>query len=249
MEPKLSSSKLRRVGILGGMGPQATVLLQQRLIDIVDAADDAQHIPLLIDMNSQISSRLDYVLSGRGEDPGRVLGQMARRLEVAGAEALAMPCNTAHYFVDQVTASVQIPFLNMIDLVGEAISLQCSIGGKVGVLASPAAEKIGVFDKAFRPYGLRAIYPDNRASMVDAIRAVKSVGPSSSHARAALANAATECVRKGARHLLIGCTEFSTIADAADGFVPVVDALQVLVERICDFSGASRKPVSGAAGR
>ena len=103
----------KRVGILGGMGPQATLLLQQRVLDSVQAEDDVSHLPLLIDMNPQIPSRLDWILHQQGEDPAPVLAKMAQGLETAGAQALAMPCNTAHHFSQSITNAVSIPFLNM----------------------------------------------------------------------------------------------------------------------------------------
>ena len=88
---------MRRVGILGGMGPQATILLMQKVLAAVPAQDDAGHIPLIVDQNPQVPSRIRRLIEGVGEDPGPVLADMARRLVAGGAEALAMPCNTAHH--------------------------------------------------------------------------------------------------------------------------------------------------------
>ena len=87
----------RRIGILGGMGPEATVLLMSRIIARTPAADDRDHVPLFVDNNTQVPSRIAALIEGTGEDPGPVLADMARRLEANGAEALAMPCNTAHH--------------------------------------------------------------------------------------------------------------------------------------------------------
>ncbi|HCE72467.1 MAG TPA: aspartate racemase, partial [Ruegeria sp.] len=106
----------RVVGILGGMGPEATILLQQRLLATVRAADDADHLPLLIDMNPQVPSRIAHLIQGTGTDPGPTLAQMARGLEQAGATALGMPCNTAHHYAPAIEAAVSIPLLNMVSL-------------------------------------------------------------------------------------------------------------------------------------
>ncbi len=134
------------------MGPQATVMLQQRLIDAVAAMDDADHIPLIVDMNPQVPSRLSWILEGRGEDPGKVLAEMAQRLVAAGAEALAMPCNTAHYFASQINASVDVPFFDMVAMSCQAASEIVGPRGKVGILASPATDRISLFQKALRAY-------------------------------------------------------------------------------------------------
>jgi aspartate racemase len=76
---------MRTVGILGGMGPEATVLLMQRLLQAVDARDDADHIPLIVHQNPAVPSRIARLIDGAGEDPGPVLAQMARDLQAAGA--------------------------------------------------------------------------------------------------------------------------------------------------------------------
>ena len=91
------------------MGPQATVLLQQRIIDAVDANDDSDHIPLIVDMNPAIPSRLSWFLNSEGLDPAPVLASMAKRLEIAGAKALAMPCNTAHHFAPISKQAISLP--------------------------------------------------------------------------------------------------------------------------------------------
>ena len=143
--------KFKTVGVLGGMGPEATVLLQQRLIAAVPATDDADHVPLLVDMNPQVPSRLSWILDGQGDDPGVAMAAMARRLEVAGADALAMPCNTAHHFAPQIEQSVNIPFLHMVRETCERASGIVGPGGTVGVLASPATEQISLFINAFSP--------------------------------------------------------------------------------------------------
>ncbi len=107
---------MRRVGILGGMGPEATVLLMQRIIAATPASDDADHLPLIVDQNPQVPSRIRHLIEGTGEDPGPVLAAMARRLQAAGAEALAMPCNTAHHYAPAIRQATAIPLIDMVAL-------------------------------------------------------------------------------------------------------------------------------------
>src|ERR1700723_1217369 len=95
----------RRVGILGGMGPEATVLLMRKVIAAVPAKDDRDHVSLIVDQNSQVPSRIKHLVESTGEDPGPVLAEMAKRLERSGAKALAMPCNTAHHYAADIAAS------------------------------------------------------------------------------------------------------------------------------------------------
>ena len=110
---------MRPVGILGGMGPEATILLMQKCLAAVTsgaqgALDDADHIPLIVHQNPQVPSRIARLIEGHGPDPAPVLAQMACDLAAAGAQALAMPCNTAHHYADAVRGATALPFLDMI---------------------------------------------------------------------------------------------------------------------------------------
>ncbi len=129
---------MRRVGILGGMGPQATILLMQKVLDAIPAVDDADHIPLLVDQNPQVPSRIRRLIEGTGEDPAPVLADMARRLVAGGAEALAMPCNTAHHYAPAIRSAVTVPFIDMVDLSVTKAAKLAGPDGQVGILASPA---------------------------------------------------------------------------------------------------------------
>ena len=106
----------RILGILGGMGPQATILLMQKVLEAVPAEDDADHIPLIVDQNPQVPSRIRHLIEGTGDDPAPVLADMARRLVAGGATALAMPCNTAHHYLPAIRSAVRVPFLDMVEL-------------------------------------------------------------------------------------------------------------------------------------
>ena len=226
--------------MLGGMGPEATVLLQQRVINAVAASDDIDHVPLLVHMNSQVPSRLDWLLQHKGDDPGIVLAEMARTLELAGAEALAMPCNTAHHFAEQIVNAVDIPLLHMVEAAAARASARVGSGGKVGILASPATQDIRLFHEYFEKLSLTLVFPKHQELLLQAIQNIKAHGISAS-ARKALNDGAIECANLGAGCLLVGCSEFSIIADAVVVDLPVIDTIDVLVADMVDFSGASIK--------
>lgn len=225
---------MRRVGILGGMGPQATILLMQKVLAAVPAQDDAGHIPLIVDQNPQVPSRIRRLIEGVGEDPGPVLADMARRLVAGGAEALAMPCNTAHHYAPVIRAAVDVPFIDMVALsVQRAVGL--AEGGQVGILASPAVRRIGLFDAAFAGTGIRPVYPDDEAALLAAIRQIKAGGPAPEVAQV-LRVASDGLLRRGATVQIIACTEFSLLAGATAGGVTAFDTLDVLVGAIRDFA-------------
>ncbi len=227
--------RLKPVGVLGGMGPQATVLLMQKVIAAVPAKDDGDHIPLLVDQNTQVPSRLRHLLEAGSENPGPVLAGMALRLQSAGAEALAMPCNTAHYYAAEIGNACDLPLLDMVVLSVEYAASLAPDNGCVGILASPAVRKVGLFDQAMKAAGLRALYSDDQTALVAAIRAIKSLGPNEA-ARATLRSASAELLGRGALVQMIACTEFSLVADEVAPGVSAFDTLDRLVLAIVEFS-------------
>lgn len=230
---------MRPVGVLGGMGPAATVLFQQRVLAAVPAADDADHVPLLIDMNPQVPSRIAHILEGTGDDPGPVLAAMARRLERAGAAALAMPCNTAHHYAGAIRAASGVPLLDMVAMsVARAHEVAAS-GAPIGVLGSPALRRTGVFGPALERAGRAPVWPADEDALLAAIRDVKA-GRDPAAARAALAAAARGLASDGAGAVLVACTEFSLHADAARGPAPLIDTLDVLAEATAAFAQGAR---------
>ncbi|MCX7286427.1 MAG: amino acid racemase [Rhodobacterales bacterium] len=226
---------MRRVGILGGMGPQATILIMQKLLASVTARDDSDHIPLLVDQNPQVPSRIAHLLEGAEEDPGPALAAMARRLVAGGAEALAMPCNTAHYYADEIRAAALVPFLDMVALSVAHAAAVTGPGATVGILASPAVRKVGLFDERLAAVGLKALYATDEGAMLSAIRQIKTDGPQPA-ARATLRAASQGLLDRGAATQMIACTEFSLIADAVSPKATVFDTLDLLVEAIKEFA-------------
>jgi len=234
----MSATVLNRIGVLGGMGPQATILLQQRLVAGVDASDDASHVPLLIDMNPQVPSRLDWLLKREGQDPGPVLAGMAKRLENAGATALAMPCNTAHHFAPAIVSAVGIPLLDMVDLSAQALVRSVGTGARVGILASPATQRTNLFGNALGRHALEVVFPERMDALLATIRRIKSAGTTERDVDA-LSAAGNDCRERGAACLLVGCSEFSLLTGRIDSDLPVIDTLDVLVSEMLAVAGAT----------
>lgn len=226
---------MRRVGILGGMGPQATVLLMQKVIAAVPAADDRDHVPLMVDQNPQVPSRIAHLIEGTGEDPGPVLAAMARRLQAAGAQALAMPCNTAHHFTPAIVEAAEIPFLDMTVLSVAHARRLAGPGGRIGVLASPAVRRIGLFEDRLAQAGLTAAYPEDEEALLGTIRRIKASGADAA-CRDAFHRASLELLEAGVTTQMIACTEFSLVADSHAEGAQAFDTLDVLVSAIVDFA-------------
>lgn len=224
---------MKPVGILGGMGPEATILLMQKCVGGVAAADDADHIPLIVHQNTQVPSRIAALIDGTGPDPTPVLQQMARDLAAAGAAALAMPCNTAHHYAPAIRTATDLPLLDMLDLT--ATTLAVTGARKIGILASPATRITAVFDAPFAAHELTPVFLPNEADVLALIRAVKagSNGPDPEQTLAALA---TQLMTQGCDHILIACTEFSMITGGLRNDIQWTDSLDCLTHAIVDFA-------------
>ncbi|MGQ0564469.1 MAG: aspartate/glutamate racemase family protein [Gemmobacter sp.] len=219
---------MRTVGILGGMGPEATVLLMQRVVAAVPARDDADHIPLIVHQNPAVPSRIRHLIDRTGSDPAPVLAAMARDLAAAGAAALAMPCNTAHAYAPAIRAATALPFLDMVAATAAALPQ----GARVGMLASPATRIAGVFDAPLAARGIVPVWPGDEGPALALIRRVKT-GDAGADACAELARQADALV--GCDHLLVACTEMSLLTQGL-GARPFTDSLDCLVDQIVAFA-------------
>ena len=224
---------MRPVGVLGGMGPEATILLMQKVLNAVPAQDDADHIPLIVHQNPQVPSRIAALIEGEGEDPGPTLARMAQDLEKAGAKALAMPCNTAHHYAGVITAATDLPLLNMINLTALALA---EMGAKnIGMLASPAVRLTGVFDAPFAAHGLNPVWAEDDSGIFTIIKAVKA-GQGADQLGDLLMREAHALMNQGADHLLVACTELSLLTQCIPDGLHWTDSLDCLTNAIVEFA-------------
>ncbi|MFA6670735.1 MAG: amino acid racemase, partial [Bacillota bacterium] len=126
---------VKTLGVIGGMGPQATVDFFQKVLDNTKASRDQDHIHVIIDSNPKTPDRTEAIL-GVGESPLKTLVNSAVKFQLMGADLLAMPCNTAHYFYDDIVKFIDIPFINMIDEVSATVRVRDHKATRVGLLAT-----------------------------------------------------------------------------------------------------------------
>jgi aspartate racemase len=226
---------MRRIGVIGGMGPEATVLFMSRVLAATKAEDDADHVPMLIDNNPQVPSRIQALIEKTGADPAPVLERMAKRLQDMGAEALAMPCNTAHHYAPNIRAAVTIPLLDMVALSMAKVKALNLPNPVIGMLCSPAVRITGAFEAPARANGLQLHYLANDAPLLSLIRQIKKSG-AGPEARASFQGLCAALQSEGANHLLVACSELSLLTDAIPANVSWTDTLDVLAEASVNFS-------------
>ena len=223
------------VGIIGGMGPEATVDLMRRIIDLTPALDDIDHIRCIVDNNPKVPSRIKAIIEGKGEDPGPCMADMGRRLESWGADFLVIACNTAHYYYDAVQDAVKIPVLNLIDLVSTHVKERFPEHHRVGLLASPAVAMTGLYAKVFKRMGVQDVWPDPeyQERLFQVIKAVKK-GDTGPKICDSYHKVCENLLNKGCRIAIIACTELSVLG----GDLPIntIDAAHVLATNVVQMA-------------
>lgn len=218
------------VGILGGMGPAATADFYAKLVRATPAVTDQQHLRVVIWSDPTVPDRAEALL-GRGPDPTPWLVRGARVLRDAGADLIAVPCNTAHAFLPGVAELIGVPIVHMIDEVAGELQRAARPVRKAGLLATSGTLRAGLYRDRFTEAGIELVEPDDerqRASVMPAIRAIKAGGRDA----VSLLHAARELVRRGAEVIVAGCAEIPLVLDCAAMAVPVVDPARVLADAV-----------------
>ena len=218
------------IGILGGMGPEATIDLFYKIIKFTPAEKDQDHLRIIIDNNPKIPDRTAAIL-GKGEDPLPALQESARNLEKAGADFIIIPCNTAHYFLTLIQESVKIPILNMIEETVKETQKRISQIQKVGLLASISIYETEIYHQHFKKINIVVISPEekDKKEIMKVIYAVKA-GNLSEEIKKNILKTAQKLIDKGAEAIITGCTEIPLILKEGDVSVPIIDPTQILAE-------------------
>ena len=213
------------IGVLGGMGPESTAELLVRITRCTPAAEEQDHLRVIIDSNPKIPNRTDAVLSGETGPIIEALAQTALNLEQAGAEIIGIPCNTAHAFLADVREAVSVP---VVDMVGESALHAVEIFGEevtVGLLATDGTLRTRLYHEALEEVGLTPMSPSApgiQFAVMDALESVKLHGVTED-AYNALAVAVRNLAAEGATCLIAACTEASLVLERHTPDLPWLD--------------------------
>lgn len=244
-EPGIWASRPRTIGILGGMGPEATARLFERIIALSPAQQDQEHLPVQICNLPQIPDRT-AAIEGRGESPVPLAGKGLQMLAASGAEFIAIPCNSIHHFFAELQAAVPIPLLHLIAEVRRAAIQRWPSAPRLGLLATDGMIQSGVYQKLFAQAQCEIMVPEpvRQKEVMTAIYAIKAGQKSF---RAALA-AGRDLIERRAAGIILGCTEFSLVQPYLANDFPVIDSVEVLAQACVDIArGAREMPDRNAA--
>lgn len=232
--------RLRRIGILGGMGPAAALDLQAKILALTPASRDEDHLPVVTWNVPQIPDRV-AAIAGRGPSPLPAMAEGVRALEAAGAEAIAIACNTAHHWADELERTMRVPLLHIVDAVAEALALRPARPVRLGLLGTRGTLQSGFYGRRLEALGYDWIAPDEacQAAFVDAaIAAIKTADRSRAQER--FAGAATHLAERGADLLLLGCTELPLAAKGTACEGMCLDANEALARSVVRFARGAR---------
>jgi len=222
------------VGIIGGMGPRASLRLCSLLTDLSNARTDQENIPFILDSNCLIPDRTQAIYYG-GEDCLPPLIESARRLQSAGSGFLLLACVTAHYYLNQVRSAVHIPVMNMIEETAETIYAEWGSKVKVGLLATSGTVRSSIFDVALAQKGIHVVYPSHHAQeklVMEAIYGPRGIKASyKEEPLELLKKAIDELMRKDVDHIILGCTDISEAFHARLDFFSFIDPMEILARR------------------
>ena len=219
---------MKTVGVLGGMGPAATIDFFARVVRATPARTEQEHLHLIIDNNPGVPDR-NRAVAGTGPSPGPALAQMAQRLEQAGADFLVMPCNTAHAFADHIRAATPLPFIDMIEQTVQVVTANPGIN--VGLLAADGCLLAGLYQTQLAKVGRTAVVPNvgQQQSFMRALYQIKTGEMRES--RESIREVAEALVEQGVELMIAACTEVPLVLRAEDLTVPLVVSTDVLVAR------------------
>lgn len=220
------NTETRVVGVLGGMGPEASVDFMRRVIALTEVSCDQDHVRMLVDHNPQVPSRQLALLEG-GPSPEPALAAMAARLEIAGADFLVMPCNTAFAFRGAIEAAVRIPLLSIVELTAAEAMRQGAQA--VGILATRGCLQAGIYQAEFEDSGTALVLPSEEELdiFMDLVERIK-LGDTGGEVSASMLSLCSAQIQRGARAIIVGCTEVPLVLDPQMAGVPLVSSTEVL---------------------
>ncbi len=217
---------MKTLGIIGGLGPMATAYFLQLITNMTDAGKDQEHIEVLLHSKPQIPDRTGYILGISKENPMPHLAQIGKKLTEQGADIIAIPCITAHFFQSKLEEEIKCPIINAID--ETALYLKEEKITKVGIMATDGTIKSELFQNVMKKYDIDCVIPQTpfqqkvMSIIYDNVKAGKEIDME------AFEEVSHHLFGSGAQVILLGCTELSMVKRDCEIKAGYLDVMEVL---------------------
>ena len=223
-----------KVGVLGGLGPKATVYFMDMIVDNTKASCDQEHIDMIVYNHASIPDRTSYILDNSCDNPIPYLISDASNLENLGCNFLVMPCNTSHFMYDEIQNNINIPLINMPREVSNIINKDNDIK-KVGILATSGTLKAKIYERYLQK---EVFYPSEETNnkVMDLI--YNKIKKGIKVNKKEFYDVLDEYFDNGCDALIMGCTELSVIVRDNDLYFDnrLIDSLKVLVDKTIEIA-------------
>jgi aspartate racemase len=223
-----------RIGILGGMGPEAGIALLGKVVAAERVVRDQDHIPAVLDSDPTIPDRTAFLL-GRGPDPLPAMIAAGTRLAACGVTVAGVGCMTAHAFLEGLRAALPFRILSAFEELARSVAADYPAARSLGILATSGSRASGIYERNLGGY--RCLWPspgEQESLVMEAIYGKDGIkaGNRGEAPRALLRRAAESLAAAGAELVVAGCTEIPLALSQSDVGVPLLDPMRILAEAL-----------------
>lgn len=229
---------LKKLGVIGGMGPEATSFFYARLIARTKATTDQEHIDTVILSHATMPDRTQAILTGNKEPFLKAITKDARDLEILGVSNIAIPCNTSHYFLDEIQASTDVPIINMVEESIRYAMESYPNAKKIGIMGTDGTIQAGTYHRECEKKGIIAVSPETEyqkdvmSLIYDDIKSGKAGDPVKFN------RVYENLMEQNCDVVILACTELSVFKESYEIPENCIDAMDVLVKESILRSGA-----------
>jgi len=237
----MEKARFKKIGVLGGMGPQATQYFFQKVIELTDAKTDQEHVDMVIINHASTPDRTEAILSEKHTDFISSIKQDIQNLEACAVDYIVIPCNTSHFFYPEIQSKTHIPVVNMIEETVAHIKTKTPVL-KVGILATDGTIKTGVYQNTCAQQGIQTLIPDANDQKVIMSIIYNEIKTGKKGDFDNFMSVVSKLTSAGCGAIILGCTELSYLK--AHYSLPdyCIDPLEILARKAIELSGRKCRP-------
>lgn len=220
----------KTIGILGGMGPEATIYMFRLIVQLTKVEKDQDHIPIIVFNNPKIPDRTSAIVSG-GPSPLPLLIESAVSLEKVGVDFILMPCVTAHYFYKEIVKHITIPFLHLLEESVAYVKQELGQVKRIGLLATDGTVQSGLFQDLFNKNGIEIVVPgkEGQNTIMKALYQKKGVKAGyKEQPRKMILQVLQQLMHRKVEGVIAGCTEIPLLLSQSDMEIPFINPLKII---------------------